>query len=229
MVLYPPQFYILADLAQMTTVNVSNQSGNARDWFESQVKEIQPLAFGGHQQQRSQKTEPISSDSTSAIPTAVEEEPRDLPKGQNYAWDRGVKEPMGWVSDQKGGKVSAIEPRPIPSQGRNVLAGDFSRKDAPSSAAKEKPKSEEEEEDIPFVFPLVLPGDHQASKTPPSPSSRGRQPSLNRIYVSPRSPSQGGGLIPRGAVRRNVGGLKDWTYGIDVKDEPEDSQDKAKL
>ncbi|PWN21826.1 hypothetical protein BCV69DRAFT_311539 [Microstroma glucosiphilum] len=281
LVLYPPQFYILADLAMLG----GGEAPGAMASFEERVGRLRPLAFGGSvggQEQStpseaSQGSSPSASASSrrpsSPKPTAVEEEPRDLPPGMNYAWDRHTPKDSvtGWVatesastSQRKGssrpsGRITSVEPRALPKLGgskpKSMPALDFGKwepgeiKDAEKesksqSQSQSKSKSgEEEEAEAPFIFPLVLPGDHRASPTrqalppssssarpksspsaSPSPFSKSTLPPLNRVYVSPRSHEDGGGLVASGAVRRGLPGLRDWRVGVGlVEDERADA------
>lgn len=99
----------------------------------------------------------------------------------------------------------------------------------------------DDDDDEPFVFPLVLPGDFLASKEQQANMS-GAQPSsggpsvkpLNRVYVTPRSREDGGGLTVRGARRRGLPGLIDFEEGAQLEemgsvDEDESSASRAKL
>lgn len=152
--------------------------------------------------------------------TPVEEEPRHL-GSRNYAWDRETSKPTGWVSSsapplgsqKQGDRVTAVEPRALPKSGSNL----------PTKSTDEDP---------PFVFPLVLPGDWQASQkqqqqqrgdsgTDLAAGDQGttsRQRPINRIFVSPRLKEDGGGLMAKGARREGLPGLCDWVVGQGVPD-----------
>lgn len=201
-ILYPPQFYILTDLAETTRQGKTTQE---------KLRLLRPLVFGG-------KSKDV---------TAVEEEPRGL-AGRNYAWDRNTPKPTGWVSTST--TVTAVEPHALPGQGSNIPLN-FSKSNAASAA-------EDDESEDSYGFPLVLPGDYQASSLQTAQFDGGDharrkrwkdvpldQRPLNRVYVSPRSRKDGGGLIPRGAKRRGVAGLKDWQIGAEVEI-PADEQDE---
>lgn len=114
-------------------------------------------------------------------------------------------------------------------------------------------KGEGEGEDS-FVFPLVLPGDWQASpaqkerarkglflpgtgeqkannngaETAASASGKGAK-TLNRLYVSPRAKEHGGGMTVRGAVRKGLTHLRDFQVGVMLADSAEDEKRNAKL
>ncbi|PWN27852.1 hypothetical protein BDZ90DRAFT_210966, partial [Jaminaea rosea] len=204
--LYPPQFYILADLYATMGQGAGAEIGE-------RARKLAPLAFGGRPRQGNGVT-------------PVEEEPRGLAKGTNYAWDRETEKPTGWVATSKGHAVTAVEPHALPKQG-GTMALNFEKRPSSLSNGKEGEQEGEEEEDTPFVFPLVLPGDWQASKSQrraagvgdesaSSPSTSQRP--LNRIYVSPRNPEHGGGLIARGARRRGLPGLVDWKVGFELEE-----------
>lgn len=149
-------------------------------------------------------------------------------------------------------------PRALPGSGTNVNLSSFSwRKDdaantTEASGSGQKKDNEDEEGDEEgeefFVFPLVLPGDFLASKLqkralwpPQAPSSSTTQSQveakgdvpLNRVYVSPRSKKDGGGLVIIGSVRRGQAGLMDFEEGrkldvignIEELEEEEDEED----
>lgn len=270
LVLYPPQFYILADLAMLG----GGEAPGAAASFEERVGRLRPLAFGGLEvgnerstaSGKSQASSPSAASASSSSssrrrpsspkPTAIEEEPRDLPPGMNYAWDRNTPKDSvtGWVAttstsqQRKGqgqgkgstGRITSVEPRALPKLGgskpKGMPALDFGKWEPweRTDAGKGSNVSEEGDGDgdeAPFIFPLVLPGDHRASPTrqglsaspPPSPSPSGSSsslPPLNRVYVSPRSHEDGGGLVASGAVRRGLPGLRDWRVGVGlVEDE----------
>lgn len=153
----------------------------------------------------------------------MEEEPRNL-QGRNYAWDRNTPQPTGWVS------VTAVEPHALPGQGANIPLN-FSKS---NSAAQDEGDEDDSE---PFVFPLVLPGDYQASPLQNAQFHESKEDwssvppnerPLNRVYVSPRMRKNGGGLIPRGAKRKGVAGLMDWQIGVEMQikeDEESDEED----
>lgn len=120
---------------------------------------------------------------------------------------------------------------------------------------RDRPKPAENEDS--FVFPLVLPGDWQAS---PAQKERARKglflpgtgeqkaandsasssaeageaggKPLNRLYVSPRAKEHGGGMTVRGAVRKGLTHLRDFQVGVLLAEEPvggSDADRKAKL
>lgn len=218
--LYPPQFYILADLFATMTMGVERGVD-----IGERAKRLAPLAFGG--QARRSATDV----------TPVEEEPRGLAKGTNYAWDRETERPTGWVSPPRGSGVTAVEPHALPKQGGTVSLKFEKRPNTLSSSASAG--NEDDDEDTPFVFPLVLPGDWQASSSQRRAAGGGeandaQAPNrpLNRIYVSPRNPENGGGLIARGARRRGVAGLMDWKVGFELEEaesvEQEDEEEEPR-
>ena len=110
-----------------------------------------------------------------------------------------------------------------------------------------------------FVFPLVLPGDWQASPAQKERAKKGlflpgtgekasnasgngtgngesvgkgEGKPLNRLYVSPRSKEQGGGMTVRGAVRKGLTHLRDFQVGVLLADNTSESdgqEHKSKL
>lgn len=179
--LFPPQFYILADLEQALS-----RGG------PEPLSHIQPLIFGKGPGKYSQTAE--------LRVTPVEEEYPDERKAK-FSWDR------------KPQQVTSIEPRAFPKLGAMVSV----RKD----------------QDAPFVFPLILPGDWQASPSQrerarvamapaeddvadaPVTNSQGQDTQVfNRLYVSPRPHADGGGMTVRGCLRRGIGSLPDFEFGV---------------
>ncbi len=236
-VLFPPQFYILADLA------AAMADGR-------QLSGVVPLNF---QPGAPKQVLPV---------TAVEEEARGL-QGRNYTWQKRlphekpsekspsidwvsykqppfVQPPPGESTGQAAPRIegaenealmlaaTAIEPRPVPSAGANV------------SVPPKKTQSGEWEraaDDEPFTFPLCLPGDREQSRDQAKvaglvwkeKSSGGPQGPENRVFVSPRTKADGGGLVVRGIRRRGVADLRDFEYGVVVNHElVEDEEDAGR-
>ncbi|KAE8266097.1 hypothetical protein A4X09_0g6252 [Tilletia walkeri] len=236
--LYPPQAYILADLA----AHIDRHQSEGK---QAGLPELEPLVFG-------------------AGVTRVEEEARGL-GGRNYTWDRksntsssarspGEIDPQSaaWVSkdsppfsqtpssySSSGGQpsiqadlavlragVTAIEPHALLKHGMNVPAG------TPPPASDATIGDSDCDTEV-FVFPLVLPGDYQASAAQRAAagtaSSAGKDAQLarrplNRLFVSPRSREDGGGLVVRGAQRVGVGALRDFEVGMALKDVGEEEE-----
>ncbi|KAJ3185233.1 hypothetical protein HDU85_001283 [Gaertneriomyces sp. JEL0708] len=191
LVLFPPQFYILADLhAALTTAAPTS----------SPLENIQPLIFSPH-------TEPRV--------TPVEEEARGL-DGRNFAWDRkdvahASKDPLektNWVSDSEPPLLAedvatAIEPKGLIKLGRKI-------------------STSVPDDDGPYVFPLVLTGDYQASSSrdlilKSTGDVNGKR--MNRMYVFTRPKELGGGLVVKGCVRKCLNGLRDFQIGVMLHDE----------
>ncbi|PWN50208.1 hypothetical protein IE53DRAFT_387511 [Violaceomyces palustris] len=256
--LFPPQFYILADLhAALTSSEPCSLAG------------IRPLIFDGSSSDPNRGGLQVE-----ARITPVEEEARGL-QGRNYSWDRREVDAMGeekqgsapapltsWISDSEpplgkaGGsgppspvKITAVEPRPFPKLGSMVTLN----RDGTAARKGENPSGDEDDTHEPFVFPLVLPGDYQASHSQRERARKGslvqlgrkdqtmskrsddnddedpvpaRGRSLNRLYVSPRSKSQGGGMTVRGAIRRGVGDLRDFEVGLMLQEKPREDEDE---
>lgn len=175
--------------------------------------------------------------------TPMEEEARGL-EGRNYAWERksvdsdasskksGAERPQtSWVSysqppfhraadgriqaDLLPSSVTAIEPRALPSAGANVSIN------VPSNNASGQ--WERVSEDEPFTFPLCLPGDQGQSRAQaavaglPYPAPKNSHKAENRVFVSPRLKSDGGGLVVRGIRRRGIPGTRDFQFGTVIE------------
>jgi len=155
------------------------------------------------------------------------------------------EEPKMWV---KPPMSTCVEPKPLPSQGSNVASdviktgesGQFETDFGPGgkTSISTKQDGSVEAEDEPFVFPLVLPGDWRASEEQKRnaglpQSGSGNEKSLNRVFCSPRTKAEGGGLVVRGAMRKGVGQLMDFRMGIcleeKIEDEDEEESVRAKL
>lgn len=197
-ILFPPQFYILADLA------ATLRSKHVID------TNFAPLVFR-------HPTEP--PESTADEVTPVEEEPRGLHPDSHYQFekDSGHGPP--------GRLVTSVEPRAMPASGVNVDRSMMQWRGNTEQGGSGK-DGKDQEEDEPFVFPLVLPGDFLASSSQRA-MMRGRAPSsmtnshlkpLNRVYVTPRSRQDGGGVIVRGARRRGLPGLIDFEEGAQLQE-----------
>ncbi|UTT89597.1 hypothetical protein NDA17_002766 [Ustilago hordei] len=231
--LFPPQFYILADLE--TALRAATCSGRIP---------IIPLIFDPLH-----ATAHATPESEFRV-TPIEEESRGL-QGRNYSWDRkdSPSSPSlltSWVSDtnpplskirpletdaeSQYPAVTPVEPRLFPKLGTML--------DIRKEIIENHSKGKGEKEDS-FVFPLVLPGDWQAS---PSQKERARKApflpatgeqkaniqgadktaggsaqvskTLNRLYVSPRASEHGGGMTVRGAVRKGFTHLRDFQVGV---------------
>ncbi|PWY97210.1 hypothetical protein BCV70DRAFT_203046 [Testicularia cyperi] len=265
--LFPPQFYILADLESAITSPLQDGSPH-----------IRPLIFDP-----SIAASYGSAEAEFRV-TPVEEEGRGL-QGRNYSWDRkdvnssqtqnppsssasSNSPPTSWISDTNPPlskqrtlgpdadanypPVTAVEPRAFPKLGAMI---DVKRGLREQQQQQPQQGAEGESEDS-FVFPLVLPGDWQASpsqkeraskgilipaetntsaaqSTAPAPSSTqtsgaNGEKTLNRLYVSPRAPEHGGGMTVRGAVRRGLGPLPDFQIGIMLTSPSQEDRD-AKL
>lgn len=144
--------------------------------------------------------------------------------------------------------MTSVEPQARPGSGSNVSKYDLQRgrgeESKPSSMKVNSSGNSGDDDDEPFVFPLVLPGDFMASSdqqammsgTRPTNKSNATTPKpLNRVYVTPRSRKDGGGLTVRGARRRGLPGLIDfeegaqlYEMGADEEAEPETGS-RAKL
>lgn len=129
-------------------------------------------------------------------------------------------------------KITSVEPKALPNQGSNVEISNLIKRGESGEFISESSSTEKarEPEDEPFVFPLVLPGDHKASKEQKlnagisddtSSNGEGGLVALNRVFVSPRTKEEGGGLVVRGAMRRNVGKLLDFRVGICLEETEE--------
>jgi len=242
-VLYPPQAYILADLAALIERHGGTGAGVAAG-----LPGLAPLVFGAGREQQGEG---------SGV-TRVEEEARGL-GGRNYTWERrtdGHKstdqpgpaaagsssgsipaQSAAWVSTDaapfRSGStsiqadidllregVTAIEPHPLLKHGTNIPA-------TPASTTSQSVVGGDAEEEEIFVFPLVLPGDHQASAA--QRATAGNAPlhgrPLNRVFVSPRSREDGGGLVVKGVQRAGVGTLMDFTIGLALKCEEANEDD----
>ena len=199
--------------------------------------------------------------------TPVEEEARGL-QNRNYSWDRkdtstssnapltswvsdtnpplSKIRPLGTDPDSQYPAVTAVEPRAFPKLGAMLDI----RKEIIENRNLSKPGDEEDS----FVFPLVLPGDWQASPAqkerarkglflpgtgeqaangPAHGSAAGAQGALakplNRLYVSPRAKEHGGGMTVRGAVRKGLTHLRDFQVGVLLADSPENDERGSKL
>lgn len=200
--------------------------------------------------------------------TPVEEESRGL-QGRNYSWDRkdaattSTAPLTSWVSDTNAPlsniralgidpdaqypSVTAVEPRAFPKAGAML---DISKESIENRTRAQSAESEDS-----FVFPLVLPGDWQASpeqterarkglflpdtdeQAANNPTDSRGQPHgkgaamrpLNRLYVSPRPKEQGGGMTVRGAVRKGLTHLRDFQVGVLLADTPADDGDSAEV
>ncbi|KAK0545982.1 hypothetical protein OC845_004837 [Tilletia horrida] len=258
-ILYPPQAYILADLAahidsHAAAAAAASSSGSG----PRELKCIAPLAFG-------------AARPTADTVTKVEEEARGL-GGRNYTWDRKESKPpsekdldrvaqgsgvdpssAAWVSTDSapfmpsssssssstGNKVkadveilrqgvTAIEPHPLIKHGTNVPLSATPEKGVSPKAGPVVGESEDDEEEM-FVFPLVLPGDYQASAAQraaagQNQSETSRRHAINRLYVSPRSREHGGGLVVKGAKRAGVGALMDFEIGLVLGEEADEDE-----
>lgn len=246
--LFPPQFYILADLE--SALRAADSKG---------CIPILPLIFDS-----TQATSRATPDAEFRV-TPVEEESRGL-EGRNYSWDRKdvstSSAPLtSWVSDtnpplskiralgtdpdSQYPSVTAVEPRAFPKLGAML---DINKEIVENRSRGQTAVSEDS-----FVFPLVLPGDWQAS---PAQKERARKglflpgtgeqkannshgstvrpettgtdtKPLNRLYVSPRAKEQGGGMTVRGAVRRGLTHLRDFQVGVLLAEPPADASNDA--
>ncbi|KAN0061390.1 hypothetical protein ACQY0O_006237 [Thecaphora frezii] len=178
--LFPPQFYILADLDAAIGGTAS-----------AAPRRIQPLIF--------EPSSPAAYTPAAEFRiTPIEEEQRGLTARQNFSWDRtdglppdaSSRPPTSWVgdthpplnkkrdlglhSDSIDPKVTVVEPRAFPKHGAMVPLG------GGGGAAKPgQPDDDADAEDVPFVFPLVLPGDWQASPS--------QQQSIKTAFFAPGS------------------------------------------
>lgn len=104
--------------------------------------------------------------------------------------------------------VSSVEPQGVASSGAMIERNRLSVK--PSS----KQSKEEQDDDDLFVLPLVLPGDElrptagQSATVPESDEAP-----RNRVYVTPRSRGEGGGMMVHGIHRRGITGLHNLKFG----------------
>ncbi|KAK0558625.1 hypothetical protein OC844_005006 [Tilletia horrida] len=246
-VLYPPQAYILADLA----AHIERNEGRAA------LPELAPLVFGCGKQEE----DAGAAGGIGRGVTKVEEEARGL-GGRNYTWDRKDVDPASaskakergggihpqsaaWVSTDsppfspESGKVqadlqllregvTAIEPHPLLKHGMNVPANAPAPAPAPAPAADAVIGDADCDTDV-FVFPLVLPGDYQASSA--QRAAAGNSPvvgqPLNRLFVSPRAREDGGGLVVKGAQRVGVGALRDFEIGLTLRNQADDEDEDA--
>ncbi|KAJ9474171.1 hypothetical protein PHBOTO_004239 [Pseudozyma hubeiensis] len=246
--LFPPQFYILADLE--SALRAADSKGRIP---------ILPLIFDS-----TQATSRATPDAEFRV-TPVEEESRGL-QGRNYSWDRKdvstSSAPLtSWVSDTNPPlskiralgtdpdshypSVTAVEPRAFPKLGAML--------DINKEIVENRNRGQTADSEDSFVFPLVLPGDWQAS---PAQKERARKglflpgtgeqkannshgstvgpettgaeaKPLNRLYVSPRAKEQGGGMTVRGAVRKGLTHLRDFQVGVLLAEHPTDASDDA--
>ncbi|CBQ68598.1 conserved hypothetical protein [Sporisorium reilianum SRZ2] len=247
--LFPPQFYILADVE--AALRATDASGRIP---------ILPLIFDS-----TQATDRATVDAEFRV-TPVEEESRGL-QGRNYSWDRkdasSSTAPLtSWVSDTNAPlsniralgtdpdarypAVTAVEPRAFPKAGAML---DIRRESVENRTRAQGAQGAQGEDS--FVFPLVLPGDWQASPAQAERARKGlflpgtgeqaahnsakgggqaevKAPALrplNRLYVSPRPREQGGGMTVRGAVRRGLTHLRDFQVGVLLAESPVDDED----
>ncbi|CDS01142.1 hypothetical protein [Sporisorium scitamineum] len=247
--LFPPQLYILADLE--AALRAADSSGRIP---------ILPLIFDS-----TQATDRAVPEAEFRV-TPIEEESRGL-QGRNYSWDRkdttttSTAPLTSWVSDTNPPlsnirslgtdpdtqypSVTAVEPRAFPKAGAML---DINKESIENRSWGQTAESKDS-----FVFPLVLPGDWQAS---PAQTERARkglflpgtdeqtandatQPGakteakvaalkpLNRLYVSPRPREQGGGMTVRGAVRKGLTHLRDFQVGVLLAETPPGDGDGA--
>lgn len=193
-VLFPPQFYILADLAaRLRNVQLKDDNSFAPLIFRHPFEPPTEIAKGV---------------------TPVEEEPRGLHPDSYYQFEKRSLH-----------SVTSVEPSARPDKGSSVGKADLqwrgSGEQQDTKIIGPNSSGQEQGEDEPFVFPLVLPGDFLASKDQRAKMSGKRlldntelqDKPLNRVYVTPRSREDGGGLIVRGARRRGLPGLVDFEEG----------------
>lgn len=200
-VLFPPQFYILADLAASLRKNTSEQA------------DIPPLIF-------KHPGEPPPQNAKGVTP--VEEEARGTQDDQYPQFSKSPKSIKAAGTQQS---ITSVEPRAVPTSGANVSNLNFAREGQREKQSAEM-AGDEEEEDVPFVFPLVLPGDFLASQDQQAKMGGSKARSnekesakpINRLYVTPRSRKDGGGLIVRGARRRGLPGLIDFEEGARLEE-----------
>ena len=245
--LFPPQFYVLADVEAALC---------AADATSGRIA-IVPLIFDPQQ-----AVERSSPEAEFRV-TPIEEEGREL-KGRNYSWDRtdalstsapltswvsdtnpplSKIRPLGTAPDSQYPSVTAVEPRAFPKAGAML--------DINKESIENRSRNTTVEGQDSFVFPLVLPGDWQASPAQNQRAKKGlllpgteeqvanatggsashghavggsKKP-LNRLYVSPRPQEQGGGMTVRGAVRRGLTHLRDFQVGVVLADTPMDQED----
>ncbi|KIS67928.1 uncharacterized protein UMAG_03979 [Mycosarcoma maydis] len=253
--LFPPQFYILADIeAALCAMDTNGRIP------------ILPLIFDS-----THASERVTRDAEFRV-TPIEEESRGL-QGRNYSWDRkdvGTSSaPLtSWVSDTNPPlseirelgdephshypRVTPVEPRAFPKLGAML--------DIKTQIIENRNRAQPTETQDSFVFPLVLPGDWQASPaqqqrakhglflpdtreqnannsdpalertTPTSQLQGATMKPLNRLYVSPRAQEHGGGMTVRGAVRKGLTHLRDFQVGVLLAqastDDQEDQEDQ---
>lgn len=97
--------------------------------------------------------------------------------------------------------VSSVEPQGVASSGAMIERKRLSI------------NSSGEEDDL-FILPLVLPGDElrpTAGQSATIPESH--EAPRNRVYVTPRSRGEGGGMMVHGIHRRGITGLHDLKFG----------------
>lgn len=212
--LFPPQFYILADLEAAFSASTQDNL------------QIQPLIFDP-----SDDTAPSSPEAEYRV-TPVEEENRGL-RLKEYSWERKDV-------DQQQPPVTAVEPRAYPKLGSMVDIRSLSTKSEESedsfvfplvlpgdwqSSPSQKARAKQG-----IHLPTGPSGStgtgtdsiHSPAASPTAPvpaseqsnSAKDGVKALNRLYVSPRAPEQGGGMTVRGAVRKNLGNLRNFQIGI---------------
>lgn len=211
--LFPPQFYILADLE--AAFSASSQNG----------LQIQPLIFDP-----SDDTAPSSPEAEYRV-TPVEEENRGL-RLKEYSWERKDVKPVTAVEPRAYPKLgSMVDVRSLGTESEDsfvfplVLPGDW--QSSPSQKARARQGIH-----LPSGGADSL---HAPAATPTAPIPASEQPksakegvkALNRLYVSPRAPEHGGGMTVRGAVRKNLGNLRDFQIGIMLN--APDSERNSKL
>ncbi|UZJ54690.1 hypothetical protein CBS101457_004010 [Exobasidium rhododendri] len=203
-VLFPPQFYILADLA-----------ATLRNRQSSTTSSFPPLVFlhPTERQSHSEEAEEV---------TTVEEEPRGLHPDSPYQFEKQTDSSL----HQGTKSVTSVEPEALPRRGSTVKQTNLPTRNGGRQQHINSPNVPAKEQDDPFVFPLVLPGDFLASEEQQSKLSgrkvdndRSVEKPLNRLYVTPRSKEDGGGLIVRGARRRGLPGLVDLAEGSQLEEE----------
>lgn len=219
--LFPPQFYILADL------EAAFAAASSHDGLR-----IQPLIFDPLDD-----TAPSSPEAEFRV-TPVEEENRGL-RVKEYSWERKDVTPPS-------ASVTAVEPRAFPKLGSMVdvrsskansqesedsfvfplvLPGDW--QSSPSQKARAKQGIH-----LPTTVAAAPLHSPAAASTAPIPASEQQdsvgheKKALNRLYVSPRAPEHGGGMTVRGAVRKNLGNLRDFQIGIMLQDKDKDRNSK---
>jgi nucleoside diphosphate-linked moiety X motif 19, mitochondrial len=188
--------------------------------------------------------------------TPVEEEARGL-QGRNYTWDKktpssekrgstvmtsspafvSYTEPPftqsadGTIRANLRAMATAIEPRPMPSAGATVSI-------PTRNASGEWERDESGDGEEPFTFPLCLPGDSDQSRAQAdlagldfsagTAGKAGGKAALNRVFVSPRTKKDGGGLVVRGIQRQGVASLRDFKYGTAIERLPPDGEQDSK-